>query len=131
MEASGSAASHALCMKLTFYADDLWPVPLAVGATLSGGNVALQEAVGALVTHHGVDVIVGTLPTDEEGVVHGGRSAAEDCRGQETQYSSVPLVAVSHSAVKTLQTQGNDCFYMALIKPLAVKASKVSEGGRE
>lgn len=44
--------------KLTFYADDFWLVPLAVGATLGGGHVALQEAVGTLVANHRVDVVV-------------------------------------------------------------------------
>lgn len=72
--------------KLTFYADDLRPVPLAVGATLGGGHVALQEAVGALVACHRMDVVVWALPTNQEGVVHGRGSATQHWRaeGEET-----------------------------------------------
>lgn len=68
--------------KLTFYADDLWPVPLAVGTALGGGHVALQETVGALVARHRVDVVVGALPTNQEGVVHGRGSSAQHWRGR-------------------------------------------------
>lgn len=71
------ASRRILFKKLTFYADDFWPVPLAVGTTLSGGDVALQEAVDALVAHHRVDVIVGALPTNQEGVIHGRRGSAQ------------------------------------------------------
>lgn len=46
---------------LTFYAYNFRPVPFAVSTTLSSGDVALQEAIGALVAHHRVDIIVGTL----------------------------------------------------------------------
>ncbi len=63
--------------ELTFYADDLRSVPLAVGATLGGGHVALQEAVGALVAHYRVDVVVGTLPANQEGVIHSGWGSAK------------------------------------------------------
>lgn len=73
--------THAVEWKLTFYADDFWPVPLAVGATLGGGHMALQEAVGALVARHRVDVVVGALPTNQEGVVHGRRGSAQHWRG--------------------------------------------------
>lgn len=60
---------------LTLHTDDLGPVPFAVGVTLDGGNVALEETVTALVTHHRVYVIMRTLPTNQESVVHGGRSS--------------------------------------------------------
>lgn len=62
-----------------FYADDFRPVPLAVGATLSSGHMTLQEAVGALVARDRVDVVVGALPTNQEGVIHSGRSSAKHC----------------------------------------------------
>lgn len=78
----GNAADDA--RELTFYADDFRPVPLAVGATLGGGHVALQEAVGALVASHGVDVVVGALTTNQEGVVHGGRGSTKHCGGRRT-----------------------------------------------
>jgi len=71
-----------LKIKLTFYADDFGPVPLAVGATLGGRHVALKEAVGALVASHRVDVVVGAFPTNQEGVVHGGRGSAKHCGGR-------------------------------------------------
>lgn len=77
-----SSAVRFGCGKLTFYADDFWSVPLAVGTTLGGGNMALQEAAGALVTHYRVDVIVGTLPANQEGIIHSGRCSTENCRGQ-------------------------------------------------
>lgn len=38
--------------ELTFYADDFRPVPLAIGATLGCGHVALQEAFNTLVADH-------------------------------------------------------------------------------
>lgn len=57
-------------VKLTFYADDFRSVPLAIGTTLSGGHVTLQEAISALVAHYRVDVVVGTLLTNEEGIIH-------------------------------------------------------------
>lgn len=62
-----------------FYADDFRPVPLAIGTALSGGHMALQEAVGTLVAHYGVDVIVGALPTNQEGIIHSGRGSAKHC----------------------------------------------------
>lgn len=62
-----------------FYADDFRSVPFAVGTTLGGGHVALQEAVCALVAHHGVDVVVGALPTNQEGVINSGRGSAKHC----------------------------------------------------
>lgn len=65
------------CVKLTFYADDFRSVPLAIGATLSSRHMALQEAVGALVTHHRVDIIVGKLPTNQEGIIHSGWGSAK------------------------------------------------------
>lgn len=43
--------------------------------------MALQEAVGALVARHRVDVVVGALPTNQEGVVHGRRGSAQHWRG--------------------------------------------------
>lgn len=58
-----------------FYADDFGSVPFAVCTTLGGGNVALQEAIGALVTHDGVNVVVRALSTNQEGVVHWGRDS--------------------------------------------------------
>lgn len=72
-----------MCEILTFYADDFRSVPLAIGATLSSGHVALQEAVGALVAHHRVDVVVGALPANQEGVIHSGRGSAKHCRIKE------------------------------------------------
>lgn len=75
--------TRAIKRKLTFYADDLGPVPLSVRATLGGGHVALQEAVGALVARHRVDVVVGALPTNQEGVVHGRRGSTQHWRGDE------------------------------------------------
>lgn len=71
--------------KLTFYADDFGPVPLSVSATLGGGHVALQEAVGALVARHRVDVVVGALPTNQEGVVHGRRGSTQHWRGDREE----------------------------------------------
>lgn len=65
---------------LTFYADDFRSVPLSVGAALGGGHVALQEAFGALVADDGVDVVVGALPANQEGVIHGGRGSAKHWR---------------------------------------------------
>lgn len=62
-----------------FYADDFGSVPLAVGATLSSGHMALQEAIGALVAHHRVDVVVGSLPTNQESIIHSGRCSAKHC----------------------------------------------------
>lgn len=47
-----------LFVKLTSYADDFRSVPFAVGTALSGGHVALEEAVSTLVARYGVDVIV-------------------------------------------------------------------------
>lgn len=70
---------------LTFYADDFRSVPLSVGAALGGGHVALQEAFGALVADDGVDVVVGALPADQEGVVHRGRGSAEHWRGEKAR----------------------------------------------
>lgn len=63
--------------ELTFYADDFRPVPLAIGATLGGRHVALQEAFSALVADHRVDVIVGALPTNQEGVIHKRRGSTK------------------------------------------------------
>lgn len=63
--------------ELTFYADDFGSVPLAIGATLGGGHVALQEAFGTLVADHRVDVVVGALPTNQEGVFHRRRGSAK------------------------------------------------------
>lgn len=70
-------------VKLTSYADDFGPVPLAVGTTFSSGHMALQEAVSTLVAHYWVDVIVRALSTNQEGVIHGGRGSAEDCGGKK------------------------------------------------
>ena len=74
-------------MILTLGADDLGLVPLAVGATLGRGDVALQEAVGALVAHHRVDVVVRPLAPNQEGVLRRGRSPTKHCprRGRETE----------------------------------------------
>lgn len=63
--------------ELTFYADDFRPVPLAIGTTLGGRHVALQEAFGTLVADHRVDVVVGALPTNQEGVIHSRRGSAK------------------------------------------------------
>lgn len=71
-------------MTLTFYADDLGPVPLAVSATLSCGNVALQEAFCTLVTDHRVYVVVRAFPTNQVGVVHRGRSSTKHYRDKNT-----------------------------------------------
>lgn len=70
---------------LTFYADDFWAIPLAIGATLGGRHVALQEAFGTLVPDHRVDVVVGALPTNQEGVIHKRRGSAKHWRKEERQ----------------------------------------------
>lgn len=70
--------------ELTFYADDFRSVPLAIGATLSGGHVALQEAFGTLVADDRVDVVVGALPTNREGVFHRRRGSAKHCRMKDS-----------------------------------------------
>lgn len=41
--------------------------------------MALEETIGALVSHHGVYVIVRTLPTNHKGVVHSWRSSTQNC----------------------------------------------------
>lgn len=66
-----------IAQELTFYADDFRSVPFAIGATLSGGHVALQEAFGTLVADDGVNVVVGALPTNQEGVIHRRRGSAK------------------------------------------------------
>lgn len=43
---------------LTLCADDAGSLPGAVGPAAGGGNVTLEEALGALVADHGVDVIM-------------------------------------------------------------------------
>lgn len=63
--------------ELTFYADDFRSVPLAIGAALSSWHVALQEAFGALVADYRVDVVVGALPTNQEGVIHRRRGSTK------------------------------------------------------
>lgn len=63
--------------ELTFYADDFRSVPFAIGATLCCGHVALQEAFGTLVADNRVDVVVGALPTNQEGVIHRRRGSAK------------------------------------------------------
>ena len=69
--------------ELTFYADDFRPVPFAIGATLGGRHMALQEAFGTLVADHRVDVVVGALPTNQEGIIHRGRGSAKHWREEK------------------------------------------------
>lgn len=57
-------------MSLTFRTDDLGSVPFAVSTAFGGGDVALDETVCALVTHHRVYVVVRTFPANNKGVVH-------------------------------------------------------------
>ena len=64
-------------MPLTLCADDLGALPVAVGTATGGGNMALVEALGALVTHHGVDVIVGPSAANQMGVLHRGRGSTQ------------------------------------------------------
>lgn len=45
-------------LRLTFSADDLGSFPDSIGSAADGWYVALKEAVGALVPHHSVDVVV-------------------------------------------------------------------------
>lgn len=78
-------------MKLTFYADDFGFLPLSISATLCSRHVALQETIGALVTRHGVDVVMGAPPANQEGVVHRGRGPAEHCKRRWTQKKTLTL----------------------------------------
>ncbi len=45
-------------LSLTFSADDLGSFPGPVGSAADGRDVSLEEAVGALVPNHRVDVVV-------------------------------------------------------------------------
>lgn len=74
--------------ELTFYADDFRAVPLSIGATLSGGHVALQEAFGTLVADYGVDVVVGALPTNQEGVFHRRRGSTKHWNMKDSIWES-------------------------------------------
>lgn len=58
--------------------------------------MALEETIGALVARHGVDVIVGAFPTNQEAVVHDGRRATENCSKsrKEKQNSTVEFLIV-------------------------------------
>lgn len=103
---------HLARVKLTFYADDFRPVPLAVGTTLSSGHMALQEPIGALVAHHGVDVIVGALPTNQEGVIHSGWGSTKHCRMEERDRILVRCLFIFISlCVIRISTQDRD-FYL-------------------
>lgn len=63
--------------------------------------MALQEAVGTLVAHYRVDVVVGALPTNQKGIIHGGRGSAKHCRGREIQnITGRPHLYMSSSVIK-------------------------------
>jgi len=74
-----------LGVSLTLCADDLESLPGAVGTATRGGNVALVEALGALVTHHWVDVVVGPPAANHVGVLHRGRGATQHCPNKVRQ----------------------------------------------
>lgn len=51
-------ASHKIIQTLTLCADDPGSFPGAIGPAAGSGDVALKEALGALVADHCMDVIV-------------------------------------------------------------------------
>lgn len=51
-------ASHKIIQTLTLCADDPGSFPGAISAAAGSGDVALEEALGALVADHCMDVIV-------------------------------------------------------------------------
>lgn len=60
-------------------ADDLGPVPGAIGPATRGGDVALVETFGTLVTHHRMDVIMGPSTANQMGILHSGRGSTQHC----------------------------------------------------
>lgn len=76
----GSMSGWVRRRTLTLCADDPGSLPAAVGPAASGGDVALEEALRALVAYHRVDVIMWPSPTYQMGVLHRGRSPAQHCR---------------------------------------------------
>lgn len=66
---------------LTLCTDDPGSLPATVGPATDGRDVALEEAFGALVTDHGVDVVVRPPSANQVGVLHCGWGSAQHCRG--------------------------------------------------
>ena len=66
-----------LCgVMLTVRAGDSRLLPVPTGLAPDGGHVALDEALGALVPHQGIDLVPVLLLSEDSGVLHhGGLSA--------------------------------------------------------
>lgn len=60
-------------------ADDLRSLPAPVGPAAGGGDVALEEAFGALVAYDCMDVIVRPPTTYQMGVLHSRRGPTQHC----------------------------------------------------
>lgn len=63
---------------LTLCTDDPGSLPVTVGPATNGRDVALEEAFGALVADHCMDVIMGPPPANQVGVL--------DCWWASTQH---------------------------------------------
>lgn len=81
---------------LTLCADDAGSFPGAVGPAAGSRDVALEEALGALVADHSVDVIVGPSPTHQMGIVHHWRGSAQHCRIQINNNHLIMLSNISN-----------------------------------
>lgn len=102
---------------LTLCADDPGSFPGAIGPAAGSGDVALEEALRALVADHCVDVIVWPPPSHQMGIVHHWRGSTQHCRQRWITHTRVRYHILAIHLLKQVQIWHRDESSRAAVAP--------------